>query len=47
MKYISLIQFLACFGFGIYESTQNNMFCVVWIGAAIIYYINFKKEEDL
>lgn len=47
MKYISHIQFLVCFGFGIYNATQNKMFCVVWIGAAIIYYINFKKEEEL
>ena len=47
MKYISFIQFLVCFVIGIYDATQNKMFCVVWIGAAIIYYINFKKEEDL
>lgn len=47
MKYISLIQFLLCFGFGAYYAMKDDMFCVVWIGAAIIYYINFKKEEDL
>jgi hypothetical protein len=47
MKYISLIQFLVCFAAGVYDAIEDNMFCVVWIGGAIIYYINFKKEEDL
>ena len=47
MKWISLLQFLVCFGFGAYDATQKNMLCVVWIGAAIVYYINFKKEQEL
>jgi hypothetical protein len=46
MKWISAIQFAICFGCGLYDATQNNMLCVVWIGASIVYYINFKSKEE-
>ena len=46
MKWISAIQCAVCFGFGAYDATQKNMFCVVWIGMAIIYYIRYEKQNE-
>lgn len=42
MRYTSAIICLMCFGFGSYFAMQNDMICIIWIGAAIINYINYK-----
>jgi len=46
MKYISLIQYLSCFGYGAYLSAKNDIFCVVLIGMGIVCYINFREEDN-